>query len=517
MCARSNLTMKDETKQKLHIFGDKLNSFIESDLWIAINLVLIFVGWVSSAWYALLPILVVLNVLPLFFFRDTKHLLPFLFAFTFMISADRHNLAGFAWLLAFVALIVTGVVFSLIRFKRDFTLIRPKNIKGFHASLIALIIPFAFAGVARPADSPVARVLVLLVIIVIALCYTFFVVTIEKDKKSLAEYVIKILFCVGVVVSAQIIVYYATTCDTFDAFKENVKLKLIDLGWSSANNIAPVLSMSIPATFCLCIKKNKITPLLAFIALAEYVLLLCTGCRGSILFTTIALPVMLFYVMAKSENKVAFASTVCVLFAVAIVLVVYFGDHVSEVLSTMLDKRFDSSGRIELLYPVAIDTFKQHPIFGAGWDFKLGEIDGNSYSPYWHHSTALQILADMGIVGAIAFVFFYFHRYRTFFVLRKRPEAIMLFLALFLFDAYAMIDTAFFSPTFFIMLLIISLAVEVDLPDNKCRAFGGRDPIADLKALFSKLAKRKSPDNEPKNTPPEEADVAKDEAPAGNQ
>ncbi|MBQ3754713.1 MAG: O-antigen ligase family protein, partial [Clostridia bacterium] len=200
-----------------------------------------------------------------------------------------------------------------------------------------------------------------------------------------------------------------------------------------------------------------------------------------------------------------------------IALVVYFGDHVSEVLSTMLDKGFDSSGRTELLYPVAIDTFKQHPIFGAGWDFKLGEIDGNSYSPYWHHSTALQILADMGIVGAIAFVFFYFHRYRTFFVLRKRPEAIMLFLALFLFDAYAMIDTAFFSPTFFIMLLIISLAVEVDLPDNKCRAFGGRNPIADLKALFSKLAKRKSSDNEPENTPPEEADVAKDEAPAENQ
>ncbi|MBR4800262.1 MAG: O-antigen ligase family protein [Clostridia bacterium] len=485
--------MKEETKLKLNKFGALATRFIESDWWIALNLIIVFIGWVSSGWYVVLPILVVANVLPLFFFRGTKHLLPILYSFVFMINSDRHDLGDYSWLLAFIIILLAGVVFSLVRFKRDYSPLAPKRIKGFHAALIALVVPFAFAGVTRPAESPVARVAALAFIIVVALGYTFFVLTTREDKDELALYVIKILFCSGLVVCAQAVVYYATVCETFDELRENVILKLIDLGWSSANNIAPAIAMAIPATLYLCIKRNKIVPLLVLIALFEYLVIICTGSRGTILFTTIALPIMLLYVMAKTENKLAFGASVCVLFALAVGLVVYFGDQVGEILTKMLDKGFDSSGRTETLYPIAIDTFKNDPIFGAGWDFRIGEIDGNNYSPYWHHSTALQILADMGIVGAIAFAFFYFHRYRTFFVLRKKPEAVMLLLSLLIFDAYGMIDTAFFSPPFFIMLLVISLAVEVALPDDKCRAFGGRDPIADVKALIANLkANRKS-------------------------
>lgn len=504
--------MKEETKQKLNLFGERLNSFIQSDWWIAFNVVLVFVGWISGGWFVLLPILVTLNVLPLFFFKETKHLLTLILSFTFIISDNRHHLDNYAWMLAFVLLLFVGMVFSLVRFKRDYSPLHPKRIKGFHATLIALAIPFAFAGVTTSAQNPLARIVVLALIILSALGYTFFYVTLkgDADKTQVADYVIKVLFCLGVAIALQAVYYYATTFHSFDELKTAIMDKNIKLGWGGPNNVAPVLSMTIPATLYLCLKRNKAVPILVFFALFEYLLIFCTGCRGAILFTTIAMPVMLLYVMGKTENKVLFASSVCVLLTVAIILLGLFGEHVSPIFTRLLDRGFDSSGRTEGVYPEALELFKRFPIFGAGWDYNLGEMAHDNYSPYWYHSTVLQILADMGIVGAIAFAFFYFHRYRTFLVLRKKPQAVAIFFSLVLFDAYGMIDTNFFGPSFFILLLVLSLAVELELPDDKCRAFGGRDPIADLKALLTKLSKHKhvsaleSSDTQPENPRTEE-------------
>ncbi len=485
--------MREETTQKLLNVGKKINRFVESDWWILVNVVLTFVGWISGGWYVMLPILIVANVLPLFFFKETKHLLVFLMTFTLIISDNRHHLDNFSWMLAFVALLFAGIIFSLIRFKRDFSLLHPKRVKGFHASLVALIIPFAFAGVTKPAENPIARVVVLALIILIAAGYTFFVLTIvdEKERKELADYVIKILFCMGVCIVAQLFYYYLANFHSWEELKDAIMNKNVNLGWAGPNNVAPTLSMAIPATLYLCIRKNKVVPLLVLIAFVEYALMICAGSRGAILFTTMALPFMLLYVMGKTENKALFATSVGVLVILAVALIVYFGEQVSDIITNMLSRGFDSSGRTEELYPEAFEIFKQFPIFGAGWDHNLGGLANDNYTPYWYHSTALQILTDMGIVGVIAFIFFYFHRYRSFFVLRKKPQAVALFFSLALFDAYGMIDTNFFGPTFFIMLLVISLAVEVDLPENRCLAFGGRDPIADCKALFAKFSKKK--------------------------
>ena len=487
--------MKDEVKQKFYGFGKKLNSFIESDWWIVLNVVLTFIGWISGGWYVVLPILVVLNTAPLFFFKDTKHMLVLILSFTFVISNNRHKLDNYAWMLSFVLLLFVGMAFSLIRFKRDYSPLHPKRIKGFHAALIALVIPFAFAGITTPAEHPLARVAVLALVILYALGYTFFVLTIqdENDKKELAEYIVKALFALGVAISLQAVYYYATNFGSWEELKDAIMNKNIKLGWGGPNNVAPSLSMAIPATLYLCIKRNKVVPLLVLLAFFEYLLIVCTGCRGAILFTTLALPVMLLYVMGKTENKVLFASSVSILFAAAVMLIGIFGNKVGDIISKLVSRGLDSSGRVEGLYPEAIKLFKRFPIFGAGWDYRLGGMAGDNYTPYWYHSTALQVLADMGIVGVIAFVFFYFHRYRTFFVLRKKPEVLALGMSLLLFDAYGMIDTNFFGPSFFPMLLVLSLAAELQLPDDKCRAFGGRDPIEDCKTLFAKITAKKKP------------------------
>ncbi|MCM1306524.1 MAG: O-antigen ligase family protein [Bacteroides sp.] len=473
--------MKDKLAKAISYF----NKFVQSDWFILFTALMVFVGWVSKAWVPLLCVLVAISIIPLFLAKETKHLLAPIMMFTFIISTDRHHLTEFAPLIALVGVLLIGVVFNLVRFRRGrqhWEFLHPTKIKGFHCALIALIIPFAFGGVGSPYEHPLAVLATVALIIIFALVYTFFTATNRdsEQKSKLGEYMLKILFVTGILLSLQLVIYFARL-GGMDEIKQAIIDRNIFLGWGTKNNVAQIISMCIPAGFYFSIKKSKLSPLFVIVALLEYALLFTTSARGAILVATIAMPAMLLYTIVKSENKLAFGITVCAAFAVAIVLVAYFGETVTEIIGSFLNKGLDSSGRIEDIYPVAADVFKRWPIFGAGWDYRLGDHGPDMYSPYWYHSTVLQIIATMGVVGVIAFVFFYFWRYRTFLAHRKNPTYIALLAGLLLFDLYGMVDTTFFSPTFFAMLLCMTFVAEINLPDDRYLAFGGRNPFSDIK------------------------------------
>ncbi len=467
------------------------NSFIRSDWYILFNSLLIFVGWCTGAWVALLCVSFAIALLPLLFVRGTKHLLVPLMQFTFAISTNRHALHGFAPLLAIVALLFAALIFNLVRFKPDFSFMRPKRIKGFHLSMLALSVPFALGGVGSPYEHPLAVLAALGLAVLIGLGYTLLFATNAncETKSELPEYMLKILLASGLLISLQLLVYFARA-GSVETIKQMIIGKDISIGWAGKNNVAPTIAMCIPAAFYFCLKKSKLAPLFAFAGLAEYALLFTTGCRGAILFSTLALPALILYTAVKCENKIAFCSTVCGVFIIAVVALAFMGEFVVDVLDGIIGKGMNSAGRVETLYPEAFEVFKRWPIFGSGWDYRLGEMAGDGYTPYWYHSTAVQVLATMGIVGVISFCAFYFWRYKTFLTLRKQPAAVMLLAGLALFDAYGMIDTNFFGPTFFVMLMCITLVVEVNVPDGKCRAFGGRDPIADIAHLCKLIGTR---------------------------
>lgn len=69
-----------------------LNRFIQSDIYIIFIALLVFIGWFFKIWAIMLCVLLVLSVLPLFFFKETKHLIPFLMFMTMVISDNRHHL-----------------------------------------------------------------------------------------------------------------------------------------------------------------------------------------------------------------------------------------------------------------------------------------------------------------------------------------------------------------------------------------------------------------------------------------
>ena len=479
-------------KEKLAKTIGYFNKFVQSDWFILFNAAMLFIGWCTGAWVPLLCILVAVCTIPLFFAKGTKQLLPLLASFTVIISSNRHALETFAPLLVLVAVLFIGMIFNLVRFRRgkeNWAFLHPTKIKGFHCSLIALIVPFALGGAGSDYQHPLAVVTALALVILMALGYTFLMATNRdiEDRDKLPEYMVKIFFALGLVISLQLIVYFARL-GGIEEIKKAVLEKNIYLGWAGKNNVAPTLATCIPAGFYFCIKKNKFSPIFAIISMVEFALLLLTGSRGAIMVTTVLLPAMLMYTMAKTENKTAFGVTVCAIFCVAFFLVAYFGEFVSGVIDGIIGRGLDSSGRVEMLYPEAFEAFKSNPMFGVGWGYRLGEFASSFYTPYWFHSTALQIIAMMGIVGVITFAFFYFWRYCTLLAHRKNPAFVALLAGLFLFDAYGMIDTNFFGPTFFIMLLCISFVADATLPEDKCRAFGGRNPFADIAFAFKYVA-----------------------------
>jgi len=99
----------------------------------------------------------------------------------------------------------------------------------------------------------------------------------------------------------------------------------------------------------------------------------------------------------------------------------------------------------------------------------------------WFHSTLLQVIAMMGVLGLLFHGIWTFQRYRTFFLMRKDPRVQFLFVSTLLFEGYCMVDTGFFSPSFFIMMLIIQFSVDIILPDEEGFALPRSwfEPIAD--------------------------------------
>ncbi|MBO4535530.1 MAG: hypothetical protein J5755_06310, partial [Clostridia bacterium] len=79
---------------------------------------------------------------------------------------------------------------------------------------------------------------------------------------------------------------------------------------------------------------------------------------------------------------------------------------------------------------------------------------------YYFHSTPVQILANLGIVGFIAHVFVYFWRYRTFFVRRDNPMILALFAGLLMYDAYSWIDRTYFLVCSAVLMCLMTLVGE---------------------------------------------------------
>lgn len=448
-------------------FEGFLNKFYHSNAFLVLMSVLTLVGWILDNDIFML-IMLSLSIVIFFVCKNTTPFFIFQWLFLFSSWAGIFGLNMFGWRLVFPALLIVSIIFNIIRFKPDFKYaFSAKTIKGFTFSMLLLIIPMSLGGLFYHDRYIIIYLQVVALFTGLALMIGYFMAMSKKyieDKDAVIKLIVKLMFCLGVIASMQIITTFIRVGSL-----EAIKAMLVDrkgvyLGWGGSNHVGAILALCIPANFYYMLKCKKAGFLFVIIAFIEFCLLILTRSRGALLFTTIALPVMFTYVIVKSNNKLSIGITAAVLIGATITLMLIFKSALYEVINKMIEIGFNDSGRINL-WKEGLDHFKNYPIFGVGWEIGTPR-DELSFYPRAYHSMVIQVMACSGIVGLLGYGYYYWTRIRTF--IKRRTDATWtIFAGAFLLEAYGMIDPiSFFPTTFFIMLIMMSYAVEQALPDE---------------------------------------------------
>ena len=189
--------------------------------------------------------------------------------------------------------------------------------------------------------------------------------------------------------------------------------------WQPSNNISTILMIALPCPFFFASKK-PIHLLAAFLMLG---CIICTGSRSGCLLGAVEFLICL--IISCLWDKPRRFYYVCILVGMLGVGVT-FGEKIVE-FSTQIDwENLINSGeaRFQLLER-AKNLFFKNPIFGHGLGY-TGNTD--IYNPVegameWYHMMIPQVVAGMGIVGTIAYLFQFFLQARCVWLpLRKNAE-----------------------------------------------------------------------------------------------
>lgn len=281
----------------------------------------------------------------------------------------------------------------------------------------------------------------------------------ENPYEKLTSYVAKVLMWYGILLALQVTAYYIINGTSF--FKLHY-LKVIDIGWSTSNNIATILLITAPMGYYLALTEKKHRFIYTAMSILHYAFIFLSFSRGGMLFGAITGVAVTIYVMikAKREDRFGIYSPIILTTVGLIIFICLNIQQISELFKKFTTGDDVLTGR-DILYQEAINIFKDNPLFGGG----MG-VRGTSYIPYfkemtyyWFHSTVLHIMATMGIVGMLAYLWYYIAKYKIVFTnIKTSIFAQLILFGLIGFEGYSMMDTGTFIPypIMTMVMLIIS-------------------------------------------------------------
>ena len=248
-----------------------------------------------------------------------------------------------------------------------------------------------------------------------------------------------------------------------------IKRNTIFTGWGMYNNIGSTLAMMIPFPFYLATKYRKgwIGTIVGSLFLIGVVMTCSRAsilCGGGIWFLSVVL--MLFFGNNRRANTMAVALFIGGVF----VLVMFFGEPLLNLFSSLLDQGLDPSNRDDI-YHDGFMLFSNYPLFGgsffsteyAPWGWSTNKAFTSFFPPRWHN-TYVQLLASCGVVGIAAYVL---HRWQTakLFLNTRAPEKIFIACSIVVLLSTSLFDCHFFNigPVLFYSA---ALAFAENLPKN---------------------------------------------------
>lgn len=311
--------------------------------------------------------------------------------------------------------------------------------------LVLIVVAYSLGGIFSPYYNIGSFGFGVVISVVVLCCYLLLYNFNKSSFKDLAFHLISV---VSIIIILEMWVDYFTSGDIL-ALMQN---KGVRVGVGEINLPAMTIGMWIPLLLAkgLNNKKDYLYVLTAVFALLNVVF---TFSRGALLFTLIFGLVSLIIFYIKTEKKKNVSITVGSVLVVGAVLFAIFYSNIIGMLMHYIERGFDDTGRFEL-YQLAIQYFSEYPIFGVGW-----QVDTYSFIFSQFHSTPLQFLASMGVVGFLLMVPHYYQRYSTF-LTKPNVYSMFLLMSVLICEGYGFIDqTCTFSMSY-IYIIIFMLASD---------------------------------------------------------
>ncbi len=297
--------------------------------------------------------------------------------------------------------------------------------------------------------------------------YWFFIqYTCPPKDFDFKSWFFNILFVTGIVMTVEITFWYLN----FKVLKTDI-FTTSNMGWGSTNTVGLMLIVSTPACFYRMLKQQQITFNLFFALLFTFATYLSgsDACFAILCVFDCIMAVFVYAKLRSTKLKYVLLTEICALGIIALVYLLIDGDMTAKIIEALKKNLSGDSGRTPL-YQEAWSLFLDSPIFGASLGYYNDALYNNANAivyTYFFHSTFFQIIASMGIMGLIAYVYYFVQRYR---VLTCKFCAFNLFayVSFSLFEIYGFVDVCEFSiiPNMIFATLIIVAVEYTNEKDN---------------------------------------------------
>lgn len=414
--------------------------------------------------YGIVVLLALVGVL-LALCRDASPLAVFAPYVVMLISDNLNALNSFVYFSIGFAVMALGIVVHFIRFKpfRSFG-----KIKGFIIAAVLMGVAMAIGGIGVKGRAVIPAITVVgLSLLSVAAAFFIYATMGRDDPKRFVNLLLYGLLTCAIVALAQMITVIIRTGDPVHAISTKYD---INTGWGHPNYIANFLARGIPVAIYFSTREKKLSELWLLVAAVFGVAIVATSARATLLVALVMSVVCAIYFVPKMEKKGPWLCVFFMIIGLTLIGVGAMGGRIKKLLDTYIRHGVDSSGRFDL-WRIALERFKEKPIFGMGFDYDLGgrtELNPSNtqFTPYWYHNTWIQALSSLGIVGTLALILFTYRQYECF-IRTKNPTVYALMFCLVMIQGAALLDVYYFLPQDYLLMLVMTIAALKTLPEDK--------------------------------------------------
>ncbi len=438
-------------------FSQVIRKFASSGFYLLLITIICYISWAFSLVFLGLSLLTLLLVIILVTQSNTFYCLP-VFLLAFYMFPDFKPAYYYAGI--HLGIFALAVVFNIFAYKRKLekgALFYP-ILSTFLAAIIGGIVYTTITYGFFEYFKDVLFILVLTVSFAGGYLFLNSTVSIKDINTDYKKYISMVMLFVAVLTIAQMLTYYLRV----DNIALAISQKTLRLGWGNTNTLATIIMTTIPFTLYLS-TRYRYGAFFSVLACLEYTAIWITHSRGCIIVSTAMLFFYLVYLIIKMKdvNRYIMIINMALYIIAALVFVTVYKDKFLELFGKIFEKGLDDSGRFNL-YNEAWELFKKHFIFGTGYYYKTDQIKSFMYM---FHCTFLQIAANLGIVGIIAFGYFYYHKYKILLKNLKCPMGMATMVAILSLELYGIIDVTlvvyYIAITTLVLLLIAQKSLEL--------------------------------------------------------